>query len=73
MTERRAAFLEERLAGMSHFTAKDREQISGLMDELIEKLLLAPANRLRMEKELRKKIQRVEALRDLYLTDREKP
>jgi hypothetical protein len=42
------------------------------MDELIEHLLLHPAERLRTEKELRRKIQNVEAIRDLYLSDREK-
>jgi len=73
MKERRTAFLAEKLTGMNHFTTQDREQIGGLMDELIEKLLIAPAERLRMEKELRKKIQSVEAIRDLYLSDREKP
>jgi len=42
------------------------------MDELIERLLIAPAEHLRSEKELRKKIQNVEAIRDLYLNNREK-
>ncbi len=58
---------------MNHFTNEDREHIGVLMDELIEKLLIAPAERLRAEKELRKKIQNVEAIRELYLSDREKP
>jgi glutamyl-tRNA reductase len=73
MKERRAAFLQEKLAGMNHFSAEDREQLGKLMDELIERLLIAPAERLRMEKEMRKKIQSLEAIRDLYLSDREKP
>jgi glutamyl-tRNA reductase len=73
LKERRTAFLEEKLAGLNHFSPQDREHIGGLMDELIEKLLLAPAERLRAEKELRKKIQSVEAIRALYLSDREKP
>jgi glutamyl-tRNA reductase len=73
MKERRAAFLQEKLAGMNHFSAEDREHLGVLMDELIEKLLIAPAERLRMEKELHKKIQSLEAIRDLYLSDREKP
>jgi glutamyl-tRNA reductase len=58
---------------MNHFTSEDHEQIGKLMDEMIEKLLIAPAERLRSEKEHRRKIQNVEALRDLYLSDREKP
>ena len=73
LKERRAAFLQEKLAGMNHFSPEDRERLGGLMDELIERLLIAPAERLRMEKELRKKIQSLEAIRDLYLSDREKP
>jgi len=73
LKERRAAFLAEKLAGINHFNAQDREQIGGLMDELIEQLLIVPAERLRAEKELRKKIQSVEAIRALYLSDREKP
>jgi hypothetical protein len=43
-----------------------------LMGELLEKLLLEPAERLRGEKVLRRKIQNVEALRDLFLSNREK-
>jgi len=73
MRERRSAFLKEKLEGINHFTPQDREHIGTLMDELIEKLLIVPAERLRSEKELRKKIQNVEAIRALYLSDREKP
>jgi len=73
MKERRAAFLHEKLSGMNHFSPEDREHLAILMDELIERLLIAPAERLRMEKELRKKIQSLEAIRDLYLSGREKP
>ncbi|MGB7847114.1 MAG: glutamyl-tRNA reductase [Candidatus Acidiferrum sp.] len=73
MKERRVAFLQEKLAGMNHFSPEDREHLGVLMDELIERLLIAPAERLRMEKELHKKIQSLEAIRDLYLSDREKP
>src|SRR6266849_608068 len=73
MTERRAEFLREKLDGMTHFNEKDREHISGLMDELIERLLLSPAERLRTEKEHRRKIQNAEAIRDLFLSDKDKP
>jgi glutamyl-tRNA reductase len=73
LKERRAAFLQEKLTGVNHFSPQDREHIGGLMDELIERLFLRPAERLRAEKEHRKKIQSVEAIRDLFLSDREKP
>ena len=73
LKQRRAAYLQEKLNGVNHFSAEDSESIGGMMDELIEKLLIAPAERLRSEKELRKKILSVEAIRELYLSDREKP
>jgi hypothetical protein len=43
-----------------------------MMDELIERIMIEPAERLRSEKQLRRKIQNLEALRDLYLSDKEK-
>jgi glutamyl-tRNA reductase len=73
LKERRAAFLAGKLSGTNHFDAQGRERIAELMDELIEELLVAPAERLRAEKELRRKILSVEAIRALYLHDREKP
>ena len=71
--EERAAFLRSRMESMRHLTEKDRVHVEKLMDEMLEKLLLEPAERLRSEKELRRKIQNVEALRDLFLSNREKP
>jgi glutamyl-tRNA reductase len=73
MKKRRADFLEQKLSGMNRFSAQEREHIGDLMDELVEHLLIAPAERLRAEKELGKKIQNVEAIRALFLSDREKP
>jgi len=73
MQEERASFIHERMESMRHLTATDRARIEKLMDEMLEKLLLEPAERLRGEKELRRKIQNVEALRDLFLSNREKP
>jgi glutamyl-tRNA reductase len=72
LKSRRAAFLQEKLNGMERYTAEDREHLGLLMDELIEKLLIAPAERLRAEKEFRKKIQSLEAIRELYLSDKER-
>jgi glutamyl-tRNA reductase len=68
----RTAFVHERMETMKHLSAHDRQQMETLMGELLEKLLLEPAERLRGEKELRRKIQNVEALRDLFLSNREK-
>jgi glutamyl-tRNA reductase len=73
MREERAAFVRSRVESIQHLTETDRGYIEKLMDEMLEKLLLEPAQRLRGEKELRRKIQNVEALRDLFLSNREKP
>ncbi|HLZ49481.1 MAG TPA: glutamyl-tRNA reductase [Candidatus Acidoferrum sp.] len=71
--EERAAFIQARMDSMNHLGPGERERVEAMMDELLEKLLLEPAQRLRGEKELRRKIQNVEALRDLFLSHREKP
>ncbi|HXM92805.1 MAG TPA: glutamyl-tRNA reductase [Candidatus Dormibacteraeota bacterium] len=71
--EERASFIRARMESITHLSADDRQRLEALMDELLEKLLLEPAQRLRGEKELRRKIQNVEALRDLFLSNREKP
>ena len=71
--EERAAFLRSRMESMRHLTEADRARVEKLMDEMLEKLLLEPAERLRSEKELRRKIQNVDVLRDLFLSNREKP
>jgi glutamyl-tRNA reductase len=72
LREERTTFLHTRLASVTHLSPRDREHMEVLMDELLEKLLVEPAERLRGERELRRKIQNVEALRDLFLSDRDK-
>jgi len=73
MREERATFIRSRMEHMKHLTETDRAHVEKMMDEMLEKLLLEPAERLRGEKQLRRKIQNVEALRDLFLSNREKP
>jgi glutamyl-tRNA reductase len=73
LRDERAAFIHARMDSMSHLSAAERARMESMMDELLEKLLLEPAERLRGEKELRRKVQNVEALRDLFLSQREKP
>ena len=72
LREERATFTHQRMDSMNHLSAAERERMESMMDELLEKLLLQPAQRLHGEKELRRKIQNLEALRDLFLSDREK-
>lgn len=69
----RGEFLRSRLTQLNHLTEQDHDRIELLMDELLEKLVVEPAARLKGERELRRKIQNVEALRDLFLSPREKP
>jgi glutamyl-tRNA reductase len=71
--EQRAAFVRTRLDRLPQLSAEQREALEQLMDEMLEKLMLGPVERLRGERELRKKIQNVEAIRDLFLAPREKP
>jgi glutamyl-tRNA reductase len=73
LREDRGEFLRARLAELNHLTEQDHGRIEILMDELLEKLIVEPAARLRGERELRRKIQNVEALRDLFLSPKEKP
>ena len=70
--EERAEFLREKIEALAHFRPEERQKMELLMDELLEKMLMQPAERLRGEKQLRKKIQNVDALRDIFLKDRDK-
>ena len=73
MREERAKFIHARVESIQHLTQADLAQVEKWMDDLLENLLLEPAQRLRGEKDLRRKIHNVEALRDLFLPNREKP
>ena len=73
MREERSQFIHARVESIRHLTETDRTFLEKMMDEMLESLLLEPAQRLRGEKDLRRKIQNVEALRDLFLSNREKP
>ena len=72
MREERAKFIHARVESIKHMTPADRVQVEKWMDDLLENLLLEPAQRLRGEKDLRRKIHNVEALRELFLSHREK-
>lgn len=69
----REAFLRERLASMSHLSPEDRQRMAELMDEMVNRMLLEPAERLKGVRDLRRKLQNLEALRDLFQLNREKP
>ncbi len=73
LQEQREAFLRERLEQIQHLSLEDRRRVTGLMEELLDRVLEEPAEHLREVRELRRKIQDLEALRDLFALDREKP
>jgi glutamyl-tRNA reductase len=73
LTAEREAFLRERLAAMSHLSERDRAQFAAMLEEFLNRVVLDPAERLRGISELRRKLQNLEALRDFFHLDREKP
>ena len=69
----REAFVQERLASMSHLSSEDRAQVAAMLQEFCDRIVLTPAERMRGIPELRRKLQNFEAIRDLFRLDREKP
>lgn len=67
----RESVVRERLSA-ANLAPDQRAQVEALMTELLEKLLIEPARRLQSEKDLRRKIQDVEALRNVFLPNRER-
>ena len=72
MEQERSEFLSQRLDGMQHLSAQDRERLHQIVGDLLERILIEPAQQLRGQRELRRKIQNVEALRDLFLNGKDK-
>jgi glutamyl-tRNA reductase len=69
----REAFMKERLSAMTNLSEADRAQVSAMMQEFTERMLITPAEKMRGIPELRRKLQNFEAIRDLFHLDREKP
>jgi glutamyl-tRNA reductase len=67
------AFVQERLAAMPNLSGEDREQVAAMLREFLERVVIAPAERMRGIPELRRKLQNFEAIRDLFRLDKEKP
>ncbi len=69
----REAFLRERLGDVSHLSPEDQQRMALLMDDLLNRVLLEPAEQLKGVRDLRRKLQNLEALRDLFRLDQGKP
>jgi glutamyl-tRNA reductase len=69
----REAFVQERLASMPHLSEADRAQVSAMLQEFLDRVVVTPAEKMRGIPELRRKLQNFEAIRDLFHLDREKP
>jgi len=68
----RDVFLRERLASMPQLSEEDRRRMAQLIDEMLDRILLEPAERLKGVSDLRRKLQNLEALRDLFRLDQGK-
>jgi len=73
LTAEHEAFVQERLASMPNLSGEDREQVAAMLREFLDRVVMAPAERMRGIPELRRKLQNFEAIRDLFRLDREKP
>jgi glutamyl-tRNA reductase len=62
----RQEFLRDRLDAIQGLSPENRQRVARLTEELIDRLLEAPARRLRHSRELRQRLEDIEALRDLF-------
>lgn len=69
----RERFLRQRADAWPHLSPEERQRLSGLIDALFQQVLIEPAERLKSERDLRRKLQTLEALRDLFRLDRDDP
>jgi glutamyl-tRNA reductase len=73
LQHQRESFLEEHLAELGHLSPEDRERVRRLAAALLDKIIQEPLERLRNERELRRKLQELEAVRDLFDLENNSP
>ncbi len=71
--QEREDFLRERSEEVQHLSPEDRQKVAGLMEDFLDRILAVPGEKLRSARELRRKLQNIEALRELFGLPREKP
>jgi glutamyl-tRNA reductase len=67
----REALLHERLADMKDISLEERQRLANITEELIERVLDEPSERLRNAREMRGRLGAIEALRHLFGLDRD--
>jgi glutamyl-tRNA reductase len=67
----REDLLRERLAEMKDLTPEEHARLSSITEELIERMLDEPAERLRNAREMRGRLGAIDALRHLFGIDRD--
>jgi glutamyl-tRNA reductase len=65
----REAFLHEHLTTMSHLSPDERRRFAQMAEQLLDRVVLQPAESLKGVRDLRRKLQNLEALRDLFRLD----
>jgi len=71
LIKERGKLLDERAEEMENLPTEERDRILRLTDELIERVVQTPNERLRRTRELRRRLAGIEALRDLFGLDGE--
>ena len=56
---------------MSHLSPEDQKRVALLVHEFLDHVVLEPAEQLKGVPDLRRKLQNLEALRDLFRLDKE--
>jgi glutamyl-tRNA reductase len=73
MAAEREAIVQERLASMPNLSEADRAEVAAMLQEILERVVITPAERMRGIPELRRKLQNFEAIRDLFKLNQGKP
>jgi glutamyl-tRNA reductase len=71
LLKERTALLNERSAELANLPPEERERILKLTEELIDRVVQTPSDRLRRTRELRQRLAGIDALRDLFGLDSE--
>jgi glutamyl-tRNA reductase len=68
----RDAFLRERLAEMSHLSPEEREKVARLTEEMLDRVVLGPVEKLGGAQNMRHRLRDLQALRELFGLDKDK-